>query len=302
MANRRNILLCSPFWDRRVQEAKFGWSTMPFMFAQKKLNGNRMRMVENEYEVELHTSEANKIKHINHIRRELEVFKEHGLLADGEAYTHGFDSYDVKSILSRQHAPHEDEQALNYYVFDLVDEEKPQHERFKILDKFFEMYSDFRYVKYVKPEPISPTVAAAHQFLENECIPQGYEGAVFRHPMNMYKVQDPAYRSTQVMKFKPHQTDTYTGVTIEGAVSADGTPKQMVGVIICSDDEGNQFPISAGKLSHAQRRRIFNEPELIQGESIYVKYQAKRDGVPLSAIVDEILTGPLAGCVQHGTV
>ena len=85
-----------------------------------------------------------------------------------------------------------------------------------------------------------------------------------------------------MMKFKPKATDTYTLLSIYEAMSENGIPLGMVGGFVCCDSELTQFSVGAGKLTHPERKKMWERylsspTSLIDGKMLEIEYQTMSD-------------------------
>ena len=127
----------------------------------------------------------------------------------------------------------------------------------------------------VKSE-VAHTLEDVYQ-LYDHFIGEGYEGFIIRELGAPYERK----RSGAMMKFKPKATDTYKIISVYEAISEDGTPKGMVGGFNCIDDMGVQFSVGAGKLTHLERKDLWEEwldiPNIFASSWLEVEYQTLSD-------------------------
>ena len=96
------------------------------------------------------------------------------------------------------------------------------------------------------------------------------------------------------MKFKPKQSDVYKITSINEAHSDSGHPLSMVGAFVCADRNGTEFRVGAGKLSHEERRKLWErwQDGLIPPTAMLrIEYQTLSDaaGVPHFSRAVEVL-------------
>ncbi len=115
----------------------------------------------------------------------------------------------------------------------------------------------------------------------------GYEGAIFRSPLHSYEEK----RSKGMLKFKPTESDTYRILGISEAISKEGNPKAMIGSFQVSGDDGTEFSVGAGKLSHLERERLWKDRESLIGKKLLVKHEMikTKGGIPLCAVAVEVV-------------
>lgn len=277
---REGIMLCYPYDPRRLQ--KWGGEA----FIQYKLNGERCRAICFKDKVQLYSSESNLIPFLPHINEALLKLGLHGVELDGELYCHGMSLQDIHSIVSRKVNQHIEFAWIEYHIFDIV-EIVPQRERFNMLKAIETMivrHGLTEELKVVRPE-IVKTEQEIDQFLD-QAISEGYEGFVLRNPNNLYKRK----RSTDLMKFKPHQEDVYEIVGTVEEVSQQGTPKASLGAFICRGDDNTVFNVGSGP-TQDNRKELWKQRELLVGKHLKVKYQALSPGrgVPLHSVALQVL-------------
>lgn len=272
---REGIMLCYPYDPRRLQK----WGNRAFI--QFKLNGERCRAICFTDNVKLFSSEGNTIPFLPHINEALLKLGLHGVELDGELYQHGTTLQDIHSIVSRKVNPHIEADIIEYHIFDIV-EIIPQHERFlqlRIIEQRIIALGLGEVLKVVRPEEVF-SEKEIDQFLD-QAISEGYEGFVLRSYDNIYKRK----RSTEMMKFKPHQEDVYEIVGTEEEVSIMGTPKNTLGAFVCRDDAGSVFTVGSG-ITASDRQELWKVREGLKGQYLKVKYQALSPGrgVPLHSV------------------
>ena len=288
---RQGIMLARPYERRRLTVRKFGWSDSGIVLIQPKLDGERC-LARTEYaeDVSLTTSTGLRFTHLNHIKSALYtwIFNKHsGLTLDGELYRHNTPFEWIHSVASQEITPHEEEESLEYHVFDIKIHGYTQAERLSLLEIIFDG------VPANSPIKLVPTkeVANNYQLVEEEinlAVSQAYEGIIIRHPFGEYEEK----RSSWVMKFKPRSFDQYPIVDVVEAVDKHGTPKGMVGAFVVEDELGT-FEVGAGAINHQGRVWVWNNPQEVLGKSLVVAYNSKTDkGIPRHAVALSIIGIP----------
>ena len=292
---REGIMLAYPYERRRLENPKFKWQ-FP-VIVQPKLDGERCRVHMDHYgTIRLFSSTSERIRSVPHIEAELEALWpeqpgiEHVQELDGELYLHGLDFNEIHSIVSRTKELHPDFAAMQLHLFDFIPVE-PTMRQMKRSMLLSQMFKDSSIIKVVRSS-VAGDVETVEAFL-NDYESQGYEGIIVRHPDLLYERK----RSTWMLKFKPKKTDTYQLVRIEEAISKDGQPLQMAGALVVSD-ESQEFKVGCGRLSHEERRRIFND-ETLEGNSwVTIQYQTTqpKTNIPrfgLAVSISRNLLGPI---------
>lgn len=279
MRERTGIQLCYPFEERRLLEAKFGW-TFP-VITQPKPDGERMRVIcgrEVLHKPILLSSTENIIISVPHIQEELRIIKEF-IELDGELYHHGWDFDQINSVVSRTKNLHENFEQISYYIFDIISDE-PQYKRTIQILSLFKEYN-FKYLKMLSYNLCHSLPEIMKQY--NEYIKQGYEGIIIRHIKSPYVRK----RSRFIMKFKPKKTDIYKIIDI---IEGSGDHKGMVGAFVCQGFDATQFRVSAGEFTHSNRKIIWNYRKNLIGEFLRISYQnLTKNQVPRFGIAKEIV-------------
>lgn len=270
MSKRTGIMLCYPFEERRLLEAKFLW-TWP-VIVQPKLDGERCRVLKKSgNECKLLSSEGHEILCLPHLSDAVGALP-HGEY-DGELYCHGMSLQQIHSIVSRTKNIHPEAEKIQLHLFDIITPE-PQFIRIEKLQRLDNFNKTF--IKIVDTNLCVSTMESLYDEYRNT-LSRGYEGIVIRERLRPYIRK----RSRFVMKFKPKKSDIYTIIGINEAISQYGTPKGQIGAFVCTDPEGNQFSVSAGNLTHQERRDLWKSREELIGKKLLVEYQTlTARGVP----------------------
>jgi len=275
MRKRTGIQLCYPFEERRLLEAKFGW-TWP-VIVQPKLDGERMRALCGLTTLLLSSTE-NRIHSVPHIQEELTIIKE-SVELDGELYHPAWDFDQINSVVSRTKNLHEDFEQISYYVFDIISEETQIYRTSGLIDLFTRY--NFKYLKIVSNALCYSLEEVMRMY--NEYLRQGYEGIIIRD-INSHYVRK---RSRFVMKFKPKKTDIYKILDI---IEGSGDHTGMVGAFVCQGFDETQFKVSAGEFNHTERKIFWNFREKIIGKFLLISYQnLTKNQIPRFGIAKEIV-------------
>lgn len=93
-----------------------------------------------------------------------------------------------------------------------------------------------------------------------------------------------------MLKYKPTEIDEYLIIGVEEAISLAQEPLGMIGSFLVQGDDGMEFKVGAGKLTHGQRREYFKVKETLIGKTLVTK-QGKiitTEGIPTCAVAVEI--------------
>jgi DNA ligase-1 len=202
---------------------------------------------------------------------------------DGELYRHGWSFEDVHSVVGRTKNLHPHYHMIQLHIFDLVTTETQLLRTASLHAE--RAWLDTEATKLVQSQICYnfDEIMKAYRAL----IDEGYEGIILRQLEATYVRR----RSTAVMKFKPKKEDDYEIVAFQEAVSANGTPKNMLGAVMCRGNDLTVFKSGAGQLTHEERRRYWAERAEWIGKTVHVGYQnlTEKGGVPRFGIVIELL-------------
>lgn len=268
---RQGIMLCYPYGEKRFNS----WGKKAFL--QPKLDGDRCRAIfDGEGKVTLLSSEENVITSVPHIVEELQSMNLHDIELDGELYTHGMPHEDIHSIVSRKVNLHYGYQEIEYHVFDIVASSR-QVDRFNLLDKL--LMGSLHKVRGVLTHLVSSEDDIAKELAFY--MERGYEGIILRNLNAPYK----RARSTSIMKCKPRRSDTYKIVMAIEEEDIKGNPKNALGALVLTSDEGTHFNVGTG-FTREQRETLWKSimtiPGFLNNKSVEIKYQeiTSARGVP----------------------
>lgn len=282
MSKRSGIMLCYPFEEGRLAK----WR--PPYIIQPKLDGDRARaIIDHEGTALLVSSEMNLYSSVPHIAKALYEMGLRDIELDGELYIHGAPHNEIHSIVSRSAANiHSDYKLAEFHVFDVVTH-LPQVERTRLLiDLFPQRNRNFGPIQLVPSRIVNnlEEIMAA----QDEYARLGYEGFVLREASAPYVRK----RSTSLMKFKPRKEDLYEIVATQEEISIDGIPKNSLGALVCTGNDGTHFRVGSGSLlTRDARENLWQQREELIGKYARVRYQhmTSARGVPRFPVVVEIV-------------
>jgi len=265
---RSEIMLAYPFEEKRLAKWK------PPYIVQPKLDGERCRaVIGDEGQVTLYSSEVNEILSVPHINQQLEDLKLKNVEFDGELYVHGWSFEDIHSVVGRTVNISPAFEEMEYHIFDIVSTTEAQINRTTQIDEMTLWSESIRKV----PSTVADDMEDIMKKLD---IMQssGYEGIIVRHIMAPYVRR----RSIYMMKWKPKRRDDYSIIDVLEAIDQYGKPKGMIGAFVCSGGNGDTFKVGAGRLTHDERRSLWDMKEILKGETLTVEYQhmTSSRGVP----------------------
>jgi ATP-dependent DNA ligase len=262
---RKGIMLAHPLTDNKL--ATF----FPRCIGQPKLNGERCRVEWFEDKPILFSSFGNEFAFKEVIKAALQGMPK--LRYDGELYVHGWTRDKIASVANRKVNRHPEDDQLQFHVFDLQEDEYQVYRLMQLEDITWN-----NAVHKVATFIVTPQVISAYT---QEMLNQGYEGIILRHPAGLYEMK----RSNWLLKHKPTKVDYYWVVGVKEAVSEDGEPKGMIGSFEVMGKERMLFSVGAGKLTHPERKEIW-EKGLWKDKWLKVKHEhIKTSGdVPVSCV------------------
>jgi ATP-dependent DNA ligase len=256
---RQGIMLCYPFEEKRLNK----WPK-PYI-VQPKLDGDRCRVIfDANGRVTLLSSEENEIVSVPHINKALEEYDFNHIELDGELYMHGTAHQDIRSVVGRTVNIHPESEMMQLHLFDSVS----QDVQAKRLLELKENVPESEYIKIVRSD-LANNVDEIIALL-TEYDHEGYEGVVVRHIGFPYLRK----RSTGMMKWKPRRSDYYTITGFEEEISIHNEPKNALGALWLTSDEGERFKVGSGTfLTRDNRKSLWADREKLLGRIAHIKYQ-----------------------------
>ncbi|MEB3212417.1 MAG: hypothetical protein VKL39_13745 [Leptolyngbyaceae bacterium] len=170
------------------------------------------------------------------------------------------------------------------FGFDVVAPELSFMERLELLArktyKIPEFFEEVEHQRLISPEQVLK--------FESEALAQGYEGIMTRDPDALYKHGRSTLKEQGLVKVKrfidgeavvvrveegSHNVNEATsdalGRTKRSRVSAGLQANGMVGTILAHSAEWGELRIAPGKMSHADRLRYWQKPELLVGKTVH---------------------------------
>jgi ATP-dependent DNA ligase len=279
---RSGIMLCYPFETKRLDK----WEA-PY-YVQRKLDGARCRcVITDSGDVHLVSSEGNEFIHVPHINEAVRKLGVRSIELDGELYTHGLQFNEIMSIVSRKENIHPNYEMIEYHIFDIVND-FPQEKRLAYIRDLNSSFADLGVqdtLRGVESYAITEFDELMHLF--EEFITDGYEGFIVRNKNAPYERK----RSTNIMKFKPHQEDIYEIVGYEQERTIHNELKESLGAFTCIGDDGTLFNVGTGPaLTREERIDLWKEKEGLIGQYLKVKYQQLTQGrVPRFPVALKVL-------------
>ena len=262
-------------------------------FVQPKLDGLRCIMYRDPITTELHCQSRTGayFDTMDHIKTSLApVFAKHpAVVFDGELYTTEIPFEELAGLIKKKKLTPSDKdrlRAIEYHIYDVVDETKPFEDRHAMLRKIFAQNAASRMASpHATPTSTSTSTSTSDhmpQFIRlvptteaktpanfkalfSEFIDSGYEGIMLRNKKGMYRCN---YRSHDLQKYKEFLEDEFL---IVGFTQGDGRDKGTI-IWICVTKEGKEFSVRPrGTMEH--RRKLFQTGEKYVGKKLTIIYQ-----------------------------
>lgn len=260
-------------------------------FGQPKLNGFRViarweKIIEGEgifrQEVErvvFRSKEGLRYDILEHIEQEFNSVmffntstRKHDLAFDGEMYIHGEILSEISSAVRKRNNK---TSRIRFCIFDIAIEEVRQLKRLVMIDDLYiDVPRQFINIEFVPHKVINSNEEA--QLFTDECIKQGYEGAIFRDMKAFYCF---GQRPQTMVKLKRSQDKEFKIVDVK---SGDNSPD--LGVFVCVQEEGLQFSCTPEGTQETKREYLTNKEKYI-GKMLTVKFfERTKDNKPNHAI------------------
>jgi hypothetical protein len=248
-----------------------------FMLIQSKLDGERCVAKWVDGKIHLATRNSKVLPHLNHIKVDLEKNMPKDMELDGEIYCEDMEGFENETdrFASIQGAcsvdsdkPAANEKRFSFYVFDIIDTQTSQLERFSQIDDFFKS-NKMDHVKMVPWEAVH-----SHEEVDkalSERLAQNYEGIMLRDPDAMY------YKNRRVNYLLKYKKFDDAEFEITDVVEAN----RGFAVYECwNKDKNKKFRAKPEGTVHVAKTLLANRDSLI-GQEVTVKYQGmSANGIP----------------------
>lgn len=248
---------------------------------QPKLDGIRCEGMAVDGDVTLWSRTGKPITAVPHIIAQLKALvpSTGTLLFDGELYNHEYhDEFEEICSIVRDQTEIDTEQIMEYHVYDLMDDELTQQERFNELDRIFTNNNRIGHI--VRVETVIVNNEDEREAYYEHCMEENYEGAIAR---NLAACYEPGKRSYNLQKIKEFdEVEFKIGAVFEGRGKMAG--KGIFGCLIdpsqpvvfradgsFDENHPNQFKAKKkGKLSDLVK--YLKDPTLAVGKMVTVKH------------------------------
>lgn len=267
MMVERPIIL--PMLANKYREVGLKHLKLPFA-GSPKLDGIRCIVCLNKGEVRLTTRGRKELNWMNNIRKQvkamLEGYETPSIILDGEIYSHSIPFNEISGAARKKGSPSTHDNALEFHIFDIVDESLTYAERVEIMKKLENIHNENtgENLKFVYYETLKShdDVRALH----DKYVSQGYEGLILRNFHGKYRIK---HRSNDLLKFKDF---TDLEVLVVGAQKAVGTEEGAI-VFECKFPGREEIFTVRPRGSIAKRRWQYENKEHYVGKMLTIRYQ-----------------------------
>ena len=197
------------------------------------------------------------------------------VVLDGELYTTEIPFEELAGLIKKKKLAENDFNrlcAIQYHIYDVVDEKTPFHAR---RDSIKKMFAQVAASTAASPHHLPPYIClvetteaktvAEFKAEFGRFIEAGYEGIMLRNKGGMYRCN---YRSHDLQKYKEFEEDEFR---ITGFTQGDGRDKGTV-IWVCETKEGKEFTVRP-RGTMESRRKLFETGQKYVGKMLTVIYQ-----------------------------
>jgi DNA ligase-1 len=258
-------MLAYPLDAKREKKLKFPVSVQP------KYNGVRCmayRLVGGDIRL---MSRGGKDYTLPHIQNELKGKLEHGFCLDGELYIHGMSLQTIRHHIETYTEESLQVKLVCYDCTNLPPSDQKWIDRLGELEDFFAA-GQFEHIEFSLTRPMD-SVARIKSF-HDMCVEDGYEGAIIRSYVGVYKL---AARSSDLLKYKQFQDAEFKAIGY--STGKDGVIKY-----ICVQEDGKQFEVRP-RGNEVERARLLKNADKDLGKMLTVRFQERSDdNIPLICV------------------
>ena len=205
------------------------------------------------------------------IAKMLDAYGNLDLILDGELYNHDISFRSIVGAIKKTKTKGVDDDKINYYMYDIVDEKKTYVERIKIM-KELNAITDrlgLTHIKFVYYKVCTNEEDMINN--HNQSILDGYEGIMLRNLNSFYMKR---FRSHDLLKFKYFQDGEFEIVSCE-----EGKGTELGAILFtckANDDTDRTFSVRPmGSVEN--RKKMFSKhkknPNAFIGKKLTVRYQ-----------------------------
>lgn len=242
----------------------------------KKFDGIRViaQLYDNDYKVYLSSRTGKEFYFMNKIREQIQnmllTSLQNDIILDGELYSHNL-SFNIISGATRsknKQSIYDDK--LEYYIFDIVNENLTYFERMELLKQLEKVYNKLysnvneRVLKFEYYELI--TDHSEVKILHDKYVLEGYEGIMLRNLDGKYRIK---HRSNDLLKYKQFEDEEFEVVDVEEGKGSESNSA----IFVVKDNKSDQIMRVRPRGSVAKRRWQFKNKDKYIGEMLTVRYQ-----------------------------
>lgn len=238
--------------------ARVNWADSLQNYVQPKFDGHRCLAIRGEQGVQLFTRKGDQVVTCGHLIEQLMQVMPPNTTFDGELYIHGVAVTTIGGYIKREQ---EGTKQLCFVMYDMVSPE-PFVERIARLCHIVQV-SGRESLHLARTQSVTGMDDVMR--FQEECIANGYEGAMLRHGTTGY---EPGARSSSLLKVK---TFVDGEVTIVGCKQGRGN-YEGAAVFECLTDDNNPVDVTApGDMP--TKRQFWTDRERYVGKRLTIKYQ-----------------------------
>lgn len=213
------------------------------------------------------------------IKEHIKNLKLDDMVLDGELYIHNISFSDIMRLVSPNKNIPEDENTLEYHIFDIIEPRCSYEQRMTRLEYMEKDYHDLypnkkdRILKFVFYDVANNFKDI--QRLHDIYAEKGYEGVMIRNINSKYKE---GLRSSDLLKYKIFKDDEFKIVDFK---EGSGNDKGAIIFIVKNNYDDRLFAVRP-KLSIEERKRMFKKGKSYIGKMYTVRYQPEQgdDNLP----------------------
>lgn len=234
----------------------------------RKLDGIRaIGRLNDKGKIEMFTRNGKQIHHLHKVKSELQsLLSDNNIILDGELYSHSLSFNDITGAVRAQKNPSVNDDKIEYWVFDIVDINRPYLNRATQLRTIFNNQKNNIVVKFVDYNLCTHKEVKRYH---DAFVQEGFEGLMARELQSKYEHA----RSNYLLKYKEFSDEEFEIVSITTGVGSEA------GAIIfeCKTENGALFTVRPrGTIEH--RKLMYNNSNAYIGKRLTVRYQ-ERDSI-----------------------
>jgi ATP-dependent DNA ligase len=261
-------MLAHTFQDRKHD---IEWPAL----VQPKLNGVRCLTQSVDGQIKYTSRQGKTWEFFKHLDKDVQlIINEVGIL-DGEIFAMHLGFQEITRLIKKERTNNDE---LEYWIYDYVDESTPFSERtnklYKLFVKFGERDGKFLKIGKLVLTPTREAISEAEVYqYHDKYVSEGYEGVMIRNKNSPYVIK---HRTQHLQKYKEFKDEEFE---IIGGEEATGEDKGTV-IFKCKTNSGVEFNVRPEGTREQRAIWLQNLNSLI-GKKLSVKFQAwTEDGKP----------------------